>query len=133
MTEAHKVLGVSAAWAKDFGKMADELLGIDGGSNVLDATLKNVWPKATGDDWSQTKERNWQTRRDTIHELYRSDTCSKQFGHSGWTVYNAVVEYLDHRNPRVTGNRAALAAISDSSGAAARKAKAYDSLLVGAS
>lgn len=127
MNEAQQVLGINANWTKEFSEMAERLLGEIGGQAQVESLINTVWPK--GEDFTARQLKNWEERSEKIHEIYAGPTCSDGFGHSGWTAYNAIAEYVDHYRPRLSEERSALGAISDTSSGAKAKALAYNTLV----
>lgn len=93
--DAIAAMGIARAISEQFVETATQMMGIEGGHNVLDAVIDTLWekPDASASDRTRTL---WTNRRNRIHRLYTTDTNAGGFGDSGWTVWNAVGEYLDH-------------------------------------
>ena len=93
--DAIAAMGIARAISEQFVETATQMMSIEGGHNVLDAVIDTLWekPNASASDRTRTL---WTNRRNRIHRLYTTDTNAGGFGDSGWTVWNAVGEYLDH-------------------------------------
>jgi len=115
LADAHKVLGVSVSWEQAFTQTAERLLRVnDGGSkgsahDLLVRVERRLWP--VGDEPSQHAQTIADNRSSELHRLLDSKTCGESFGYTGWSVYNAFVEYSDHVRPRVSDDRRAEAAV----------------------
>ena len=115
LVDAQRVLGIADDWDKRFSELANRLLRVnDGGSkgqghDMLSRVEQRLWP--VGDEPTRHAETIGETRRMELHTLLDSDTCGKNFGYNGWSVYNAFVEYSDHLRPRLNDERRAEATI----------------------
>jgi phage/plasmid-like protein (TIGR03299 family) len=96
MDDAQKVLEISTEWAKQFKIMAESMLTIPvpAGSGRIDRVLNNIFPEKTGE--SDRQRTNRMEINALIRGLYGNDRNAGGFGENGWSLYNSVVEYLDH-------------------------------------
>lgn len=94
--DAQRVLEISTEWAKSFRATAEQMLGVDvpTGSGRIDAVLTKVFPEKTGE--TDRQKRNRTDTYDAIRILYGNDRNAAGYGHNGWSLYNSIVEYLDH-------------------------------------
>ncbi len=104
--DARVVLGMSVDWAREFKAMAEKMLAIPitPGSGKLDKVINDVFPIDSAAGARKTKN------HDQIHEqirgLYASNRNAGGFGHNGWSLYNAIGEYLDHHRGGEWADRA---------------------------
>jgi len=124
--EAVQAMGIAQAISDKFVESAGALMGISGGHDMLDTVVKTLWekPDASASDRTRTI---WSNRRNKIHRLYDADTNAGKFGDSGWTVWNAVGEYLDHSRKNLT--KRAIAQMDPTSEDARLKDKAFERIL----
>lgn len=121
-------LGLQQRLRDEFVEMAEALIAAPGGRNVLDSTIKYVWPKAATMTDQQVK--NWSDRRTTLQRLYGQPTNAGGFGDSAWSVWNTITEYVDHKRKGTDTNRA-LASINPDNEQSKLKVKAAQHLLAG--
>jgi len=97
--DARTVLGMSTQWAAEFKHMAEQLLHIPvrPGTGEIDKILNTVFPQKTGETERQRKNR--MHINDNIRAIYNNDNNAGTYGQNGWTMYNAIGEYLDHHRP----------------------------------
>jgi phage/plasmid-like protein (TIGR03299 family) len=127
-SEAVEAMGLAKQVGQLFAEQASKMMGITGDSNLLDSIIATVWEKPDSGE-SDRILNNWGDRRDKIHRIYRSDTCVGGFGHSGWTVWNSITEYLDHARPRTTADKRAIATMDVDGTVAKAKDKAAQRIL----
>jgi phage/plasmid-like protein (TIGR03299 family) len=114
LNTAQEALQISTEWAKNFKMMAEQMLSIPvpQASQRIDKVINTVFPiKATESD---TQRRNREDITGTIRSLYSSQKNAGGYGFNGWSIYNSVVEYLDHHRKGDAGDRA-LATIEEHS------------------
>ena len=114
LNTAQEALQISTEWAKSFKIMAEQMLAIPVPqvSQRIDKVLNTVFPiKATETD---PQRRNRQEITGTIRALYFSQKNAGGYGFNGWSIYNSVVEYLDHHRKGDSNDRA-LATIEENS------------------
>ena len=114
LNTAQEALQISTEWAKNFKMMAEQMLSIPvpQASQRIDKVINSVFPiKATESD---TQRRNREDITGTIRSLYSSQKNAGGYGFNGWSIYNSVVEYLDHHRKGDAGDRA-LATIEEHS------------------
>jgi phage/plasmid-like protein (TIGR03299 family) len=94
MEEARTILGMSVEWSKAFSATAEKLLSIDIDGKDFDRVLQNVFPLKNDETNRQKKNREyvWQA----VKGIYLNSNNSATYGQNGWSMLNAVVEYLDH-------------------------------------
>lgn len=121
--DAQEVLGMSTDWAVTFRSMAEQMLKISvpTSSRQIDLILDRVFPAKKG----ETERMKYQRERHnlTIRSIYESDKNAAGFGHNGWSMYNAIGEYLDHHRDADPKMRA-MASLDDTSWVSRKKAEA---------
>ena len=95
LTHAQSVLGVSTAWADSFKEQSEELLAVSYSEDRFQRILKSVFPEPTNP--TDRQKANTQATHAQVRGLFASDLNSQNFGTNGWTMYNSIVEYLDHK------------------------------------
>jgi phage/plasmid-like protein (TIGR03299 family) len=120
-------LAAARAWQEAFAATAERLLAANGGHAVLDKVLDHVFG-APDPDASKRSVTMATERREAVHRLYDGPTNAGGFGHNGWTVFNALGEYLDHAR-RGNADQRAYASMTPSSWVDAAKVKARELLL----
>ena len=94
--DAQKVLQISTEWAKSFKETAERMLSIatPAGSGRIDRVLNTVFPEKVGEtDLFRVLNT---VVVGLVRGIYANDRNSGGFGENGWSLYNSVVEYLDH-------------------------------------
>ena len=96
MEDAQRVLEISTEWADSFKGMAEQMLAIPvtPGSGRVDRVLDAVFPKP--EDGTDRQRANRDDTVDLVRAIWANNRNAGHAGHNGWTIYNAVVEYLDH-------------------------------------
>jgi hypothetical protein len=56
--------------------------------------LNKVFPEPN--QASERQKRNTQAVHTQVRGIFSNEKNSKNFGSNGWTMYNSIVEYLDH-------------------------------------
>jgi phage/plasmid-like protein (TIGR03299 family) len=109
--EAVEAMGLAKQVSELWIKQASAMIDIDGGHDVVDKAIEAVWPRPNHEEVTERVMNTWHDRRNSIHDLYVGDTCSAQFGSSGWTAWNAITEYLDHNGKTVNTVKRAVASM----------------------
>lgn len=94
--DANEALRISTEWAKSFQSMAERMLTIPVplGSNSLDRVIDTVFvPKK---DETDRQRKNRDEINQLVRGLYTNERNGKNYGYNGWSIYNSIVEYLDH-------------------------------------
>ena len=96
MADAAEVLRISTSWAKAFKEEAERMLRIPviPGSKSIDAVLSKVFPLEKGA--SDRQRRNNEEITTNVRMVFGNERNAAGFGYNGWSLYNAIVEYLDH-------------------------------------
>lgn len=94
MKDAQRVLGVSTQWAEQFKQQAEQMLRVQYSEDLFERYLNRVFPKSSAN--TERQQRNIDGIHTQIRGIFANERNSKEFGANGWTMYNAVVEYLDH-------------------------------------
>lgn len=126
--DAREVLNISVAWANDFKAMAEEMLAISvpSASTKLDKVIKNVFPLQKAMTDRQMK--NWTRQVTAVRAIYESSKNAGSYGHNGWSIYNAIAEYLDHHRDGSLTEKA-MASLDDTSWVTRTKIKAQQAVL----
>lgn len=96
MKTAQEALQISTEWAKSFKEQAEVMLGIPvpQSSNKVDKVINAIFPPAK--DETDRQRRNREEINGTIRSLFANQRNAGGFGFNGWSIYNSVVEFLDH-------------------------------------
>jgi len=94
--DAQTVLEISTAWGKAFSHEAEKMLSINipNGSIKIDSVLNKVFPVEPGETSRQRKNR--EDVNSLVRALYKNEKNAGSYGFNGWSLYNAIVEYIDH-------------------------------------
>lgn len=112
LEDAREVLRISVDWAEAFKKEAEDMLRIKVGPVEMDKVLNGLFPVKKDETDRQTRNRLEVT--DTIRSIFLNNKNSGGFGTNGWSMYNSVVEYLDHHREASAEDRA-MATMDDNS------------------
>lgn len=114
LNTAQEALEISTDWAKAFKIMAESMLDIPipQSSQRVDKVLNTVFPIKLSE--SDQIRRNREQVTGTIRSLYASQKNAGGYGFNGWSMYNSIVEYLDHHRKGDASDRA-LATIEENS------------------
>lgn len=126
--DAKEVLRISVDWAKNFKVMAEEMLAITvpNDSGKVDKVLNRVFPIKK--DETDRQRTNRERTNMIIRSLYESDKNAGGFGHNGWSIYNAIGEYMDHHRDAELDERA-FASLDDNSWVTRIKLEAQQAVL----
>lgn len=94
--DAQKVLQISTEWAKSFKETAETMLAIStpASSGRIDRVLNKVFPEKSGE--TDRQKHNRLEIVSLVRGIYGNDRNAGGYGENGWSLYNSVVEYLDH-------------------------------------
>lgn len=94
--DANEALRISIDWAKSFRDTAERMLAIPVplGSSSLDKVVNTVFPAKKDETDRQRKNRD--EINQLVRGLYVNERNGKNYGYNGWSIYNSIVEYLDH-------------------------------------
>jgi len=92
--EVQRVLGFSTEWAEAFRKEAEKLLAVTYTPVLMDRMLEVAFPSKSSA--TKREENNVESKREHVRAIFENDRNAAGFGKSGWTMYNAMAEYLDH-------------------------------------
>lgn len=94
--DANEALRISIDWAKSFKETAERMLAIPVplGSSSLDKVVNAVFPAKKDETDRQRKNRD--EINQLVRGLYVNERNGKNYGYNGWSIYNSIVEYLDH-------------------------------------
>ena len=120
LDDARTVLRLSTDWGEKFRVEAERMLRINTPlrSKKLSDVLNGVFP--VGRDESSRQKKNREDTLDSVLSIYMNDRNAGGYGFNGWSLYNAIVEYLDHvRTDDKISN--ALASMDDTSSVTQKK------------
>ena len=114
MEEAQEVLKISTAWASSFQAAAKKMISINmpASSKNFSSLIETVFPEKPKE--TERQRRNREQILSTVRALYDNERNAGGFGYTGWSAYNAIVEYLDHYRD-ADGDERALASMSTTS------------------
>lgn len=122
--DARRVLDISVQWAESFAKEAERMLSISAplGGKKIDAVISAVFPKEAGE--TDRQRNNREQMYDMIRNIYLNDRNAGKYGFNGWSLYNAIVEYVDfyRASDPVAG---AIAAMDENSSGTQKKILAH--------
>ena len=105
VAEARKALKIAADWSDAFKAEAEKMAHVPApGTALLDKVIADLFP--LDDDATDRQKSNHDDLVASIRGLYRNDRNAAKYGENGWTVFNAVGEYLDHYRPGTDTDRA---------------------------
>lgn len=107
--EAVVAMGLANRLAKLFADQALTMMRLPSSPHLVRSLVDSLWPLSHAE--TDKQKTLWNDRLDTIQRIYNGPTCVENFGHSGWTAWNAITEYLDHHRPRTTQKSRALASM----------------------
>lgn len=128
LEDARTVLNLSVDWALEFQQTAERMLGIDvpRSGYRIDKILDSVFKPKLGE--TNAQQSNRQQVQEVIRTLYGNEKNGGSYGFNGWSIYNAIVEYLDHYRKATPDERAA-ASIDDTSWVTRKKLDAQQAVL----
>lgn len=102
--EARTILKMSISWAENFKKAAEKLLAIDMTPLKIAKVIKHVFPanNTETDRQKENREEIWSM----VNGLYVNKNNAGGYGNNGWSMFNAVGEYLDHYRKADSTDRA---------------------------
>lgn len=114
LEDANEVLRISTEWAKQFQLTAEKMLSIPvpASSANIDKVLNKVFPSKGSE--TDRQRGNREEVNALIRGIYGNERNASKYGYNGWSMYNAVVEYLDHWRTGKPEDRA-LASMDDNS------------------
>lgn len=126
--DAREVLRISVDWAVEFKKMAEQMLAIPTHPSTgrIDKVLNSVFPIKK--DETDRQKNNRERQNAIIRAVYENDKNAGGFGHNGWSLYNAIGEYLDHHRDAELHDRA-FASLDDNSWVTRTKIDAQNAVL----
>lgn len=126
--DAQEVLKISTAWAKRFQEEAEMLLRVPvpPSSAKIDSVINAVFPLDKGATDRQRK--NHMEIVASIRATYVNERNAGGYGYNGWSLLNAVTEYLDHGREADPLDKAA-ASMDENSWVTRSKLTAHGTLL----
>lgn len=94
LQQAQQILGVSTSWAEGFKKTSEELLAVPYSQDRFQRVLSGVFPEPSSA--TDRQKTNTNAVHAQVRGIFANERNSKEFGANGWTMYNSIVEYLDH-------------------------------------
>ena len=126
LEDAREVLRISVDWADAFKKEAEKLLAVPVTPAKMDKVLNSLFPEKKDETDRQKKNRIQVI--DTIRGVHLNDRNAGGYGNNAWSLYNSVVEYLDHHREATATDRA-LATMDDNSWVTRTKMDAHKAVL----
>ena len=104
--QANEVLNISNEWARRFSMNAERLLSISvpPSSKIIDNVLDDAFP--LDKDATERQKKNRDSVLSLVRAIYSNENNAKNYGYNGWSLVNAVGEYLDHYRDASTYDRA---------------------------
>jgi len=108
--QAREALGLANAYMDKFDELAKSMIEKEISKNKFDEIIELAYPKPETDSKGSLKK--WETKVDTIQQIYQSGTTNMIAGTS-WGAFNALTERLDwHRAGRGGNTESILASAS---------------------
>jgi phage/plasmid-like protein (TIGR03299 family) len=126
LEDAREVLRISVDWADAFKKEAEKLLAVPVTPIKIDKVLNSLFPEKK--DETDRQKKNRIEVIDTIRGVHLNDRNAGGYGNNAWSLYNSVVEYLDHHREATVTDRA-LATMDDNSWVTRTKMDAHKAVL----
>lgn len=128
--QAHRLLGIATRYYNDLAEMADVLASKSVKTNELEAYLKQLLPMPK-DDAGEKDSTYVKNRRLEIVDLFETGKGlnMKGIARTAWSLYNAVVEWVDYVRPRRKASEDSTRSYTESilwGSGAELKAKAFD-------
>jgi len=92
--EAQSILGVSTVWADSFAKEAEKLLGVKHTTGRFERVLDKVFPVSASA--TDRQKNNNEDIRIAVRSTFDNERNAQAVGKNGWSMYNSIVEYVDH-------------------------------------
>lgn len=102
--EARDALNISTKWSEALQASATALMGVEITSTKVDRFLAEMFPIDAAETDRKRDLRD--AKVGAIRGLYVNDRNAGTFGPSGWSLYNATVEYFDHYRDGTPDERA---------------------------
>lgn len=128
LEDAHTVLKISTEWAKEFQAMAEKMLAVPvrNGTGEIDKVLDKVFPVKV--DETDRQRNNRLEVNALIRGIYENERNAGGYGYNGWSMVNAIGEYLDHHREAKVIDRA-IASMDDMSWVTRKKIDAQHAVL----
>lgn len=128
LDDAQAVLEISTEWAKDFKVMAEQLLSVPvrKGTGEIDKVLNKVFPVKA--DETDRQKNNREEVNTLIRGIFDNSRNAGGYGYNGWSMVNAIGEYLDHHRAAMPAERA-IASMDDNSWVTRKKVDAQKAVL----
>lgn len=126
--DAQEVLKISTDWARRFKEEAEMLLRVPvpPSSAKIDSVINAVFPLDKGATDRQRK--NHTEIVASIRSTYVNDRNAGGYGYNGWSLLNAITEYLDHGREADPHDKA-IASMDENSWVTRAKLTAHNTLL----
>ena len=128
LDDAQTVLKISTEWAQEFKDMAEKMLTIPVLRPVghIDRVLDKVFPLKA--DSTERQKRNREEVDGLVRAIYMNDKNAGGYGENGWSLFNAIGEYLDHHREAKPTDRA-IASMDENSWVTRKKIDAQQAVL----
>jgi phage/plasmid-like protein (TIGR03299 family) len=128
INDAHNALRISTEWATQFKATAERMLAIPVplGSQSVDRVINAVFPIKKEE--TDRQRQNRQEINGLVRSIYVNERNGKNYGFNGWSIYNSVVEYLDHYRDE-DKKAMAIASMDDNSWVTRKKIEAQQAVL----
>ena len=128
LEDAQTVLEISTEWAKGFKQMAESLLAVPvrTGTGEIDKVLNKVFPVRA--DETDRQKNNREEVNTLIRGIFDNSRNAGGYGYNGWSMVNAIGEYLDHHRAAMPAERA-VASMDDNSWVSRKKIEAQRAVL----
>ncbi len=126
MKEAEKVLGYQKKWNDRLLREAERLLRVNYTEDRFSKVLDRVFPYPK--DATERQKKNTDEQRTIVRSIFTNERNAANYGRNGWTMLQAVGEYLDHHRDGKPEDRA-IASMSTGSWVQKRKLIAQAAIL----
>lgn len=126
LEDAREVLRISTDWADAFTKEAEKLLAVPVNGLQIDKVMNSLWPEKK--DETERQKKNRLSTIDAVRSIYLNDRNAGGYGNNAWSLYNSVVEFVDHHRDADPDDRA-MATMDDNSWVTRIKFDAHKAVL----
>lgn len=126
--EYKSILDIRSGWTSEFHSTINIMQGLTFTNNDprVSSIVDSVWPEKDADTPRKMKYRSDLLSK--LNSLYNSNHNSLKYGHTGWSLYNAISELIDF-NRQIDIKEASQQAFEIDNFAFRKKMKAYDAIM----
>jgi phage/plasmid-like protein (TIGR03299 family) len=112
LEEAEKILGFQRIWTQVLLQEAERLLRVGFTEDRFEKVLNSVFPYPKNP--TERQKKNTDEQRVVVRSIFANERNAANYGRNGWTMLQAIGEYLDHHRDAKPEDRA-LASMQENS------------------